>query len=367
MHIIYRAKTQRRKEKNHLLLRAWHALHLDASHLFPIRHFKNNVNFKYVWLGFLLLTPDSIFGPSPKIASVLAAEAVAVSYQGPGVFNLPVEIAVQQGFFRDQNLDVKLILTRPDVDRPALITGDIDYTLRGSSTVLSAARGLPVRMLFVGTVKPFWALVVRPEVNSVKDLKGKVLGVAGMAGGHHIATRLILKEYGLDPDKDAVYKVVPAGSRIAALASGAMDAGLLEYAEAYRARKSGYKILLNAADHYAVLNWGVGANLKKLREQPDQVKRFLKGNLLGLRYMRQNRNGAIDAMVNRLKLDRETAEAVYQLSINNFSKDGTMDEAALKVIVDQQLAEAKVKEVPLAQVADFTLLHQVLKETPSSQ
>jgi hypothetical protein len=47
---------------------------------------------------------------------------------------------------------------------------------------------------------------------------------------------------------------------------------------AYRAKKSGYKILLNAADHYAVLNWGVGVNLKKLREQPDQVKRFLKGN-----------------------------------------------------------------------------------------
>jgi NitT/TauT family transport system substrate-binding protein len=258
-----------------------------------------------------------------------------------------------------------LVLTRPDVDRAALVTGDIDFTLRGSSTVLSAARGLPVRMLFVGTVKPFWALVVRPEVNSVKDLKGKVMGVAGMAGGHHIATRLILKEYGLDPDKDAVYRIIPGGSRIAALASGAMDAGLLEYAEAYRARKSGYKILLNAADHYSVLNWGVGVNLKKLRERPDQVKRFLRGNLMGLRYMRQNRSGALDAMVSQLKLDRETAEGVYQLSINNFSKDGTIDEAALKVIVDQQLAEAKVKDVPLSQVTDFSLLHQILNEAPS--
>jgi hypothetical protein len=85
--------------------------------------------------------------------------------------------------------------------------------------------------------------------------------------------------------------------------------------------------------------------------------------------MRQNRSAAVEAMVSRLKLDRETAEAVYptQLSVNNFSKDGTMDDAALKVIVDQQLVEAKVKEVPLSQVADFTLLHQILKETPSSQ
>jgi NitT/TauT family transport system substrate-binding protein len=317
--------------------------------------------------GLPFLMGGWLFNPLSKNSPLFAAETVTVSYQGPGVFNLPVELAAQRGFFQDQNLNVKLILTRPDVDRPALITGDIDFTLRGSSTVLSAARGLPVRMLFVGTLKPFWALVVRPEVNSVKELKGKVMGVAGMAGGHHIATRLILKEYGLDPDKDAVYKIIPAGSRIPALASGAMDAGLLEYAEAYRARQSGYKILLNAADHYAVLNWGVGVNLKKLREQPDQVKRFLKGNLLGLRYMRQNRNGAIEAMVSRLKLDRETAEAVYQLSINNFSKDGTVDEAALKLIVDQQLAEAKVKEVSLSQVADFTLLRQILREPPFSQ
>ena len=317
--------------------------------------------------AFTLLAIGSFLGAPYQVSSVLALEPIAVSYQGPGVFNLPVELAVQRGFFRDQNLDVKLIMTRPDIDRTALFTGDIDYSLRGSSTVLSAARGLPIRMLFVGTLKPFWALVVRPEVNSVKELKSKVLGVAGLAGGHHVATRLILREYGLDPDKDVAYKVIAAGSRIPALMSGAMDAGLLEYAEAFRAKKSGFKILLNAADHYTVLNWGVGVNLKKLREQPDQVKRFLRGNVMGLRFVRENRNLFVEAMVNRLKLDRETAEGVYQLSINNFTKDGTMEEATLKAVVNQQLAEAKLKEVPLSQVTDFALLQQALKEVPLSQ
>jgi NitT/TauT family transport system substrate-binding protein len=317
--------------------------------------------------AFTLLAIGSFLGAPHQVSLVFALESIAVSYQGPGVFNLPVELAVQRGFFRDQNLDVKLIMTRPDIDRTALFTGDIDYSLRGSSTVLSAARGLPIRMLFVGTLKPFWALVVRPEVNSVKELKSKVLGVAGLAGGHHVATRLILREYGLDPDKDVAYKVIAAGSRIPALMSGAMDAGLLEYAEAFRAKKSGFKILLNAADHYTVLNWGVGVNIKKLREQPDQVKRFLIGNVMGLRFVRENRNLFVEAMVNRLKLDRETAEGVYQLSINNFTKEGTMEEAALKAVVNQQLAEAKLKEVPLSQVTDFTLLQQALKEVPLSQ
>ena len=311
-------------------------------------------------LFFLAL--GSLLEPEFERSLLFALEPIAVSYQGPGILNVPVAIAAQRGFFQEQNLEVKLILTRSDVDRAALATGDIDFTLRGSSTMLSAARGLPVRMLFVGTLKPFWALVVRPEVHSVRELKGKVMGVAGLAGGHHIATRLILREYGLDPDKDVVFKVISAGSRLPGLMSRAMDAGLMEYSEAFRAKKSGFKILLNAADHYSILNWAVGASLKKLREQPDQVKRFLRGNVKGLRYMRENRAATVEAMVSWLKVDREMAEGMYQLSINNFTKDGTTDEAALKLLLDQQLAEAKVKEVPLSQVTDFTLLHQILKE-----
>ena len=161
-------------------------------------------------LSFFFLTLGSDFGLSPKIASLFAAEPVAVSYQGPGVFNLPVELAVERGFFQDQNLDVKLILTRPDVDRPALITGDIDFTLRGSSTVLSAARGLPLRMLFVGTLKPFWALVVRPEVNSVPELTGKVMGGAGKARRGPPATKLIHTGQGWGPDKNELLKMIPA-------------------------------------------------------------------------------------------------------------------------------------------------------------
>src|SRR5712692_9589560 len=207
--------------------------------------------------------------PALAAPPAFALEQITVSYPGPAIFFLPTEVARQQRFFEQQNLDVKLILTKSNVDRAALASGEIDFTLRGGSTVLSAARGLPVRMLFVGTIKPFWALVVRPEVNSVKELKGKVMGVAGLAGAHHITTKAILKQNGLDPDKDAVYKVLNVGSRIPALLSGAMDAGLLDYNEAFLAKKNGYKILLNAADHYSSLSQAIGANLKKIREQPD--------------------------------------------------------------------------------------------------
>lgn len=302
-------------------------------------------------------------GPGlPWAPGVLALERVTVSYPGPSPFFLPAEIARQRGFFREQNLDVKLLLTKSEIDRTALASGDIDYTLRGGSTVLSAARGLPVRMLFVGATRPFWALVVRPEMNAVKDLKGKVLGVAGMLGSEHVTTKVILKQHGLDPDKDVVYTVVQIGARLPAMLSGAMGGGLMDYGEAFRARKAGFKILLNAADYYSILSSAVGVNLKKLREQPDQVKRFLKGNVQGIKYIWANREGTQEVMMNWMKVDREMAEGIYQLSLNNYTKDGSVDEATLKLMVDRQLAEANIKDVPLSKVSDFTLLNQVLRE-----
>ena len=317
---------------------------------------------KILALGFSFLVLGLLSDPQLNGSPLFALEHITVSYQGPGILTLPFAVAMRQGFFQEQNLDVTLILTKSDVDHIALATGSTDFTLRGTGTIRGAVKGLPIRMLFVGTMKPFWALVVRPEVNSVKELKGKVMGVSGLAGNHHGTTRLILRQFGLDPDKDVVFKVVSIGARLPALSAGAMDGGLLEYGEAFLAKKSGFKILLNAADYYYSMSWALGASLKKLREQPDQVKRFLRANVKGLRYMRENSDVALNTAMSWLKVDREMAEGIYQLSINNFTQDGTVDEATLKLLVEQQLAEFGIKIEKLSQVVDFTLLHQVLKE-----
>lgn len=294
---------------------------------------------------------------------ILALEEITVSYPGPAPFYIPIQIALKRGYFRDQKLDVKLIVTNSSVDRAALVSGSIDFTLRATSTILSAARGLPVRLLLVGTTRPFWSLVVRPETKSVQDLKGKVVGIAGIAGAHHLTTNVIIKAHGLDPDKDVVSKVVTAGARIPALASGSIDGVLMGYDEAFRAKREGMKILLNAADYHTVLSLAVGVNVRKMREKPDQVKRFLRANLEGMKAMREDREAALKIIMDWMKLDREMAQGVYELAVNNFTRDGLMEEAALKKLIQEILVGANVKEeVALSQAVDFTLLHEVLKQ-----
>jgi len=295
------------------------------------------------------------------VQPALSMEEIMVSYAGPTVTFLPAEVARQRGFLREQNLDMKLLLTRSEVDRAALVSGGVDYTLRAGSTFVSAARGLPVRIVFLGTIRPFWGLVVRPETKSVSELKGKSVGVPGLLGAQQISAKFILKHYGLDPDKDVVYRVVDSGTRIAAMLSGAIDSSMMDYGEAFRAKKAGLKFLVNAADLHGLLAGGLAANVRKLREQPDQVKRVLKAMTQALKYIQENPEGTQQVMMNWLKLDHEMAADIYQMAVNNYTKNGMVEESMLNSLVTSMLAEAGIKNVAPSQLVDFTLLQQSLK------
>src|SRR6266850_3982908 len=286
----------------------------------------------------------SLACPRPAVA----LEEVIVSYAGPTVTFLPAEVARQRGFLREQNLDIKLLLTRSEVDRAALISGSVDYTLRAGSSFVSAARGLPVRIVLLGTMRPFWGLVVRPEVKSVVELKGKSVGVPGLLGSQQVSAKFIFKHYGLDPDKDVVYRVVDTGSRIGAVLSGSIDSSMMDYGEAFRAKKAGLKMLVNAAELHGLLAGGLAVNTKKLKEQPDQVRRMLKAMTQALRYMQDNPEGTQQVMMSWLKLDREMAADIYQLARNNYTKNGMVEEAG-------------IRNVSPSQLVDFSLLQQALK------
>jgi NitT/TauT family transport system substrate-binding protein len=261
-------------------------------------------------------------------AQSFALEEVIASYAGPTVTFLPAEIARQRGFMREQNLDVKLLLTRSEVDRAALASGNV---------------------------------VVRPEVKSVTELKGKSMGVPGLLGSQQISAKFILKHYGLDPDRDVVYRVVDTGTRIAAMLSGTIDSSMMDYGEAFRAKKAGLKFLVNAADLHGLIAGGLAVNLKKLKEQPDQVKRMLKAMTQALRFIQENPEGTQQVMMSWLKLDREMAADIYQMAKNNYTKTGMVDEPTLNSLVTTMLAEAGIKNAAPSQLVDFSLLQQVLK------
>jgi ABC-type nitrate/sulfonate/bicarbonate transport system substrate-binding protein len=145
------------------------------------------------------------------------------------------------------------------------------------------------------------------------------------------------------------------------MVSGTIDCSMMDYGEAFRAKKAGFKMLVNAADVHGLIAGGLGVNVKKLREQPDQVRRVLRALVQALRYLQDNPEGTQQVMMSWLKLDREMAADIYQMAKNNYTKNGLVEEAMLNSLVTAMLAEAGIKNVSPAQLVDFSLLQQALK------
>ena len=133
---------------------------------------------------------------------------------------------------------------RPPVSITALASGDIDYTTVFGSVVRAAVRGLPVRVVASFIDGSTHALIARPEFKSVKDLRGKTLAIGSHGASDDIAARMMIKHYGVDPDKQM--KIVALGSdraRFAALKEGIVDVAVIAPPADSEGRKAGFNIL----------------------------------------------------------------------------------------------------------------------------
>jgi NitT/TauT family transport system substrate-binding protein len=293
-----------------------------------------------------------------------AADKVRLSISAIDVSFLTAGLALKRGFFRDEGLDVELIRMNANVSITALATGDIDYTMVFASVVRGALRGMPMRVVASYMDSSTHLLIARPEYKSIRDLKGKTLAVSTYGATSDVAARMMMKQGGIDPEKEL--KIIPLGgerSRYAALKEGIVDVAVLSPPTDTEAQRSGLRVLSRFFEHFKLPFTGVGTNLKKLKEKPDEVRRVVKALLRANLFVRSNREGTIQTMMDWVKVDRESATATYDSTLKIFSEDGSMSESGLKLVIDQGREAMKIERpVALSEVADFSIIREVQKE-----
>src|SRR6266571_8603059 len=143
-------------------------------------------------------------------SSIGAADRIRIAVSNPNMPNLTAAMAQKNGFFKEANLDAEIIRMNPNVAITALATGDIDYCQLFGAVVGGAIAGLPVRI--VAGFLDNWpmTLIAQPEYKSLKELKGKTLGVSSYGATPDVGARMMLKQIGLDPEKEI--KVLALGS-----------------------------------------------------------------------------------------------------------------------------------------------------------
>jgi NitT/TauT family transport system substrate-binding protein len=299
-----------------------------------------------------------------SMGAAQAADKVRMSVSSVDVSFLTGGVASKRSFFRDENLDVEIIRMNANVSITALSTGDIDYTMVFASVVRGALRGMPMKVVASYMDSSTHLLIARPEYKSLKDLKGKTLAVSTYGATSDVAARMMLKQGGVDPEREL--KIIPLGAeraRYAALREGIVDVAVLSPPTDAEANRQGYRVLSRFFEHFKMPFTGLGVNTKKLKEKPDEVKRMVKALLRANRFVKQNREGTIQTMMDWIRVDRDSATATYDSTWRIFSEDGGIPDSGLRLVIDQGREAMKIERaVANSEVADLSILQEAQRE-----
>ena len=276
---------------------------------------------------------------------------IDIGWSGIGSWTtLPYIVANEKGFFEKEGLKVRLITFRgTNLMLTALLAGELDYATILPFLTGASARGLPVKILAAVTKSSSYVMLSRPEIENVKALRGKKLGINSFGSSADYAAFAAVSRSGLDPNKDVTILPIGGGTaeRFAALASGTVDATVVTSPAEYAAEKQGLRVLMSASELGALVRipiTGVGATLKKMERDGDEIVQLLRGLRLSTQYLLQNPEYSVGLFQRIMRMDAPLADKLFKLYRDQYNPELTLPDA----IVEDLLAVGtfRLKEKP---------------------
>jgi NitT/TauT family transport system substrate-binding protein len=296
---------------------------------------------------------------------VTGQQSITIGMAGENFSFIPFRIAQERGLYKKHGLSVQHVrIPGANVAISALVSGSLDYGTHYQVTMLWGAKGLGTRAILSTASRQLFSLVVQPSIQSIKDLKGKLIGIPSIGSLGHKVTLRVFRNIGIDPDKDV--RIIPVGgdaNRTQQLRSKQIDATMINPPLSVMMRKEGFGLLLQAGDYLDAPLTGLGTTTKKLNENPEQVKSLLRAIYEGLRFVRANRQDTIEIFSRWLRVDSVIAEETYDLAVKMLSPDGLMSDASIQAAIEIFGDNPKdLQNLSLQNAVDFSLLRAVIKE-----
>lgn len=293
--------------------------------------------------------------------STEAAEKVRIAVPEPNAAYLTFPLAQKQGFLAREGIAAEVFLMRGTLTMAALNNGDINYLADISQGVRGSIGGLPVKIVACYLPRSSLMVVSRPEINSVKELKGKAVAVSGANFGMF---QLIARHFGLDPKKEI--KVLAVGTneaRLAVLKQGLVAATVVPPPWDFHAKKLGFHVVARSYDLFNYPQVGLIVNDRKMKESREEIKRIIKAGIEANRYIRSNREGTIQFLMEWMRTEKDVAVATYDALLPAFNDDGNCPEDGMRLVIDGAKNAAKVsRDVSVKDVADPSILKEAQRD-----
>jgi sulfonate transport system substrate-binding protein len=296
----------------------------------------------------------------------------------PNITHAPAVVGVEKGIFTEKlGTDVKLE-TKTFNAGPAAIeavfSGALDATYIGPNPTVNAfskSKGEAVRVIS-GAASGGVALVVKPEITSVEQLRGKKIATPQLGNTQDVALRYWLKEKGLKTTKEGGgdVTVVPQenAQTVETFGSGAIDGAWVPEPFASRLVNAGGKVLVDERDlwpggKFVITNLIVSTKFAKAH--PDVVQKLAAGQVAANDFVNTKPDEAQKAISEHIgkitgkPLDAKLIAQAWKTV--EFTNDPVA--SSLKTGLDHAVAVGLTKPVDLAGLYDLKYLNEALKAT----
>jgi ABC-type nitrate/sulfonate/bicarbonate transport system substrate-binding protein len=314
---------------------------------------------------------------APPTFGAEALKKIRIASKAPGESLVPYLIPQRLGFYREEGLDVDVIVTRGTVTTQVVLSGAVDYGNGGSiPAILGGAR---MKIIQVSTDKPSQYLVVSPKITNIKQLNGKTVAISDAAGNSTLLFRELLSKNGVAVETVQMRALGEPSVRYGAVLSGTVDATMISIAMAKQLQAKGFRILAYSGDYVSALSANLETTDDKIQNAPEEVYKVVRATLKGQIYFHRNVNESVKFLMEVLRLgDFNEAKGIWRerdKQVSEIAKTGRASEEVMTTNIERVQAQMKAVNAPsriktpvtLDQVYDFTFVKKAYEELRASK
>jgi NitT/TauT family transport system substrate-binding protein len=299
---------------------------------------------------------------------LVGAENIVVSLVTPSAAYMDHFVAIEKGYFREQNLSVEYIRAGGGVATPALLSGDLHLSTSAGSALSAALRGGPIKIVYTNLSKPSYKFITtKPEIQTLKDLTGKKIAINSFGDTQHLSLLLLLKKYHI-PSTSVLFIAMGGNeTRFAAFKTAAIDATLLLPRDVLQVGQPKGAILADIGKEIQLIWSGAATSNKLLVENRGLVERFLIGAIKGREYARRFKDQTIAVVSKYDKSPREGIELDYDATVSSMTAEGSVTDDVLKDEIATRAELTKMSNPPdKDKLFDYSLVKKIYADLKAS-
>jgi NitT/TauT family transport system substrate-binding protein len=286
---------------------------------------------------------------------------VSIAVPGVGASSLIQYYGVDYGIYAEHGFDVQIQQMRASLAPAALVSHQVDYFTGVETSIRVGATGVPVKVVAVSKKAPTFALMVRPDIQSVTELRGRTVGAGSVTGAAIGGLRRVLEPRGLTIDDVQMVFGADSTATLVNLLQGITDAASLGAPEVFEAQDQGFRMLVYMADQVTFLSNGLAVADQTLASRRDEVRRMVMAESALARLVKANRNQAVDSLVRRLGISPEAAARAYDFEVPALTPDVRAPVEEVEATLRGEVEAGRLPAmIPASRVVAFDLIEEAM-------